>query len=146
MNRLHSLTIRFFDAVILEWPKLAIICLFAAISFLGFYVKDFQLDASSETLVLQNDEDLRYSRLVDSRYGIQDYLFMAYAPEDDLFSDAELKKLTRLRDELDQLDWVASVVTILDVPLLESPPVPIKELASNIHYYMMKAQEVLGRL
>ena len=132
MNRLHSLTIRFFDAVILEWPKLAIICLFAAISFLGFYVKDFQLDASSETLVLQNDEDLRYSRLVDSRYGIQDYLFMAYALEEDLFSDAELKKLTRLRDELDRLDWVASVVTILDVPLLESPPVPIKELASNI--------------
>ena len=132
MTKLHSLVTRFFDKVILERPGLVIICLLAVVSFLGYKAKDFKLDASAETLVLEHDEDLRYSRLVDSRYGLQDYLLMSYAPKEDLFSDKVLANLTRLRDELKQLERVASVASILDVPLLESPPVPVKELASNV--------------
>ncbi|UCD86696.1 MAG: RND family transporter [Desulfobacterales bacterium] len=132
MIELHSLARRFFDKVILERPGLVIICLLAVVSFLGYKAKDFKLDASAETLVLQSDKDLRYSRLINSRYGIQDYLLMTYAPKDDLFSDKVLANLTRLRDELKQLERVSSVVSILDVPLLESPPVPLKKLASNI--------------
>ena len=132
MTKLHSLLTRFFDKVILERPGLVIICLLAVVSFLGYKAKDFKLDASAETLVLEHDEDLRYSRLVDSRYGLQDYLLMSYAPKEDLFSDKVLANLTRLRDELKQLERVASVASILDVPLLESPPVPVKELASNV--------------
>ena len=124
---------RFFDQIILKRPVLVIICLLAMVSFLGYKAKDFRLDASAETLVLENDEDLRYSRLINSRYGVQDYLLMTYAPKDDLFSDKVLSNLTRLRDELTQLERVSSVVSILDVPLLESPPVPLKELASNIN-------------
>jgi len=132
MITLHSLTVRFFDKVILKRPILAIIFILAVVSFLGYKAKDFTLDASSETLVLQNDEDLRYSRLIDSRYGLQDYLVMTYAPEGDLFSENVLSNLVRLRDELKRMERVSSVVSILDVPLLESPPVPIKELAANI--------------
>jgi hypothetical protein len=100
--------------------------------FLGYNAKDFKLDASAETLLLENDKDLQYSRLIRSRYGEHDYLLMTYAPQDDLFSDKALEKLTRLRDELRQLERVSSVVSILDAPLLESPPVQIKELVSNI--------------
>ena len=101
-------------------------------SFLGYKTKDFKLDASAETLVLENDKDLRYSRLINSRYGENDFLFVTYTPEDDLFSDNALGKLKQLRDELRELKSVSSVVSILDAPLLESPPVPIKELASNV--------------
>jgi len=132
MTKLHSLTIGFFDNVILKRPGLVIIFILAVVCFLGYKAKDFRLDASAETLVLENDEDLRYSRLIDSRYGLQEYLVMTYAPEDDLFSDKVLSNLARLRDELQKIARVSSVVSILDVPLLESPPVPIKELASNI--------------
>ncbi|MBW2574231.1 MAG: MMPL family transporter, partial [Deltaproteobacteria bacterium] len=132
MTKLHSLTIRFFDKVILKRPGLVIICILAVVSFLGYKAKDFKLDASAETLVLENDKDLRYSRLIASRYGVQDYLVMTYAPQGYLFSDKVLSNLARLRDELKGLKRVSSVVSVLDVPLLESPPVPIKELAANI--------------
>jgi len=132
MTKLYSLPTRFFDKVIIERPKLIIILLLAVVSFLGYKVKDFKLDASAETLVLEHDKDLRYSRLIDSRYGLHDYLVMTYAPKGDLFSVKVLSNLTRLRDELKRFERVSSVVSILDVPLLESPPVPIKELASNI--------------
>ena len=132
MTNFYSLITRFFDKVVLERPVLVIFFILAMVSFLGYKAKDFKLDASAETLLLQNDEDLRYSRLISSRYGEQDYLFLAYAPKDDLFSDKALSNLSQLRDELKKLKRVSSVVSILDVPLLENPPVPIKELTSNV--------------
>jgi len=132
MTKLQQLLIAFYDRVILEWPVIVILCILAAVSFLGYKAKDFRLDASAETLVLENDEDLRFSRLINSRYGETDYLVIAYTPKGDLFSVETLTKLAQLRDELKKLKRVSSVVSILDVPLLESPPVPVKELASNI--------------
>jgi predicted RND superfamily exporter protein len=94
MARFHSLATRFFDKVILHRPGLVIICLLVVVAFLGYKAKDFRLDASAETLVLENDEDLRYSRLIKSRYGTQGYLFLTYTPKDDLFSDKVLANLT----------------------------------------------------
>ena len=132
MTHYSTLPTQFFQKVVIGRPKRVIIFVLAVVSFLGYHAKDFKLDASAETLVLQNDKDLQYSRLIDSRYGLQDYLIMTYAPKGDLFSDTALANLSRLRDELRKLKRVSSVVSILDAPLLESPPVPIKELVNNI--------------
>ena len=132
MYKFSSLITRFFDKVIIERPKLIILLIIATVAFLGYQAKNFRLDASAETLVLEDDKDLRYSRLIDSRYGLQDYLVMTFAPRDDLFSDKTLAILSHLCDEIRALKTVSSVLSILDVPLLESPPVPIKELAGNI--------------
>ncbi|MBW1851055.1 MAG: RND family transporter [Deltaproteobacteria bacterium] len=132
MTKLQSLLTLFYDKFILEWPGLVIVCILAVVLFFGYRAKDFRLDASAETLVLENDDDLRYSRLINSRYGESDYLVIAYTPKGDLFSVEALTKLRRLRDDLIKLKRVSSVISILDVPLLESPPVPVKELATNI--------------
>ena len=123
---------RLYDRVILQRPRIVILCLLSAVLFFGYHVKNFRLDASTETLIIETDEDLQYSRLIQSRYGGHDYLLLTYSPSADLFSEQALKNLTRLRDELKQLDRVSSVVSILNAPLLESPPVPVKELASSI--------------
>ncbi len=123
---------RLYDSVVLQRPRIVLLCLLAIVFFLGYQAKDFKLDASTETLIIETDEDLRYSRLIKSRYGGHDYLLLTYSPMADLFSDAVLKQLARLRDELKQLKGVSSVVSILDAPLLESPAVPVKELATSI--------------
>jgi len=132
MTKLQLLLTWFYDTVILKRPLFVIACILILVSFLGYKAKDFRLDASAETLVLENDEDLRYSRLINKRYGESDYLVIAYTPKGDLFSNETLADLKVLKDELESLERVSSVVSILDVPLLESPPVPIKELASNV--------------
>ena len=132
MSKLHIWVRRFYDGVVLEHPAIVILCLLAVVSFLGYKAKDFKLDASTETLIIETDEDLRYSRLISARYGGYDYLLVTYTPRTDLFSDESLSTLTRLRDELLQLNSVLSVTSILDAPLLESPPVPVKELVSHI--------------
>jgi predicted RND superfamily exporter protein len=132
MKKPRSLTEEFFDKLILEWPRFAIVFLFIVIGFLAYHSKDFRLDASSETLVMEGDEDLEYSRLIDSRYGVSDTLVVTYAPEEDLFSERTLNRLSQLMEDLERVQGVESVLSILNVPLFESPPVPIKELGSNI--------------
>ena len=114
----------FYDKIVLERPRLILLCLLIVIAFLGYKAKDFKLDASTETLILETDEDFIYSRIIKSRYGGHDYLLMIYTPADDLFSDLALAQLTRLRDDLRQLNGVSSVISILDAPLLKSSAEP----------------------
>ena len=105
----------------------------AAVVFLGFGIRYFRLDASEETLVLENDQDLKYARQIHSRYGGSDLLVLTFKPNEDLFSDKALSQLGRLRDDLKHVSSVESVLTILDVPLLESPLIPLKEIGSTTH-------------
>jgi predicted RND superfamily exporter protein len=132
MKKYRSVTPLFFDRVLLQHPRTAILCMLAVVAFLAFEARRFRLDASAETLVLQNDEDLRYSRLIDARYGQHDFLVLTYTPKDDMFSDETLANLARLRDEVKSVKSVLSVISILDVPLLESPPLSIKELTATL--------------
>ncbi|MGD2037513.1 MAG: MMPL family transporter [Desulfobacterales bacterium] len=132
MAKPHDFVTRFYDRVVLKYPRIVILVILVVISFLSYKAGDFRLDASTETLIIETDEDLRYSRLIKSRYGGYDYLLITYSPKSDLFSNESLKKLAQLRDDLKQTKRVSSVVSILDVPLLESPPVPVKELTTSI--------------
>jgi predicted RND superfamily exporter protein len=126
----RSVAESFFDRVVLKQPYLVLACLLGAVLLLAFGARHFRLDASTETLILENDQDLKYARLVDSRYGTSDFLVLTFKPREDLLSDRTLGVLARLRDDLKQATTAESVLTILDVPLLESPPVPLKELGS----------------
>ena len=125
MENRNSLLARYYDKIVLERPRLILLCLLVVIALLGYKAKDFKLDASTETLILETDEDFIYSRIIKSRYGSLDYLLMIYTPVNDLFSDEALAQLKRLRDDLRQLSGVSSVISILDVPLLKSSPEPV---------------------
>ncbi len=135
-----SLTARFFDKFILARPKVVLLTTFLFVSFLGFQAKNFRLDASADSLILEDDQDLRNTREVINRYGGQDYVIVTYAPHGGLFSEATLANLSLLQEDLARLEGIFSVFTILDVPLLESPPIPIKELGS--HVITLKSREV----
>ena len=133
--RIHqALFIKFYDKVVLRRPGWVVLGLIAAILFLGYMAKDFRLDASADSLLLEHDEDLRYSRVVNARYGVRDFLLIAYTPTggESLFSDKTLESLARLKDELESLPRVESVFSILDAPLLDYPGISVKQLAENI--------------
>jgi predicted RND superfamily exporter protein len=132
MKQLSDMITRLYDKYILEYPVLVILCLFIVISVLGYHAKDFKIDASAESLLLENDRDLRYARKIIDRYGVNDFLVISYTPKDGaLLSDKNLVPLRALRDELKQLKGVDSVLSVLDVPLLESPPVKYSELSEG---------------
>jgi len=137
-SRVHIMTKRnlfisfFFDRVVLQYPGIIVLCVLAAVSFLAIKARGFRLDASAETLVLENDEDLQYARQISSRYGQQDFLILTYTPKDTLFSPDTLATLARLRDELRSLEHVSSVNSILDIPLLGNPPVSLKQFSTDL--------------
>ena len=108
------------------------LALLGLFTYLGFQAKDFRLDASADSLILENDQDYKYFREINKKYGTARYLLMTYKPKGELFSPETLSKLGSLRDELREIKRVSNVLTILDVPLLRNPPVPIKELMENI--------------
>jgi predicted RND superfamily exporter protein len=124
MKRLADSAIRWYTKCVLDHPIFTILALVILIALLGYQAQEFKIDASAETLLLENDKDLRFTRKVYDRYGVNDFLLISFTPtEGDLLSRNNLEVLTALRDELSALELVTSVVTILDVPLLQSPPI-----------------------
>jgi predicted RND superfamily exporter protein len=132
MTNRHSRPAALFDLLVLGHPGAVVLCVLLAACLLALKARHFSLDASAETLVLEDDEDLRYARLIGTRYGQQEFLVLTYTPRGDLFSDETLAALRRLRDELSRLDRVSSVRSILDVPLVESGTVSLESLKSNV--------------
>jgi len=132
MKKSSALVRFFFDQIVLEYPRTVIFCMLAAVVFFAFGARYFRLDASAETLVLENDRDLHYSRLINARYGEHDFLVLTFTPRGELFTDRTLAELGHLRDDLKAEKSISSVVSILDVPLFESPPVTLKEFTGEL--------------
>ena len=123
---------KWYQTYVLDRPLLVILCLIVVISALGYKARNFEVDASAETLLLENDPDLNYAREVSARYGSNDVLIVAYTPkEGGLFSETTLKNLHSLKDELEKLERVSSVLSLLNVPLFESPPLTYEELSKG---------------
>jgi len=122
-----------YDRLVLKHPLAILILAALLVGFFSLYTPQFRLDASADSLVLENDRTLRYYRSTRARYGSDDYLIVTYTPRGDLFSEAVLADLRRLRDALASLERVESVVSLLDVPLIQSPPLTLAELGRNSH-------------
>ncbi len=129
---MQSYLLNFYTRYILNKPIIVILALLGLFTYFGIQARDFRLDASADSLILENDEDYKYFREINKTYGTARYLLIAYKPKGELFSPETLSKLGSLRDELRDIKRVSAVLTILDVPLLRNPPVPIKELMENI--------------
>jgi len=121
-----------FDRVVLAHPRTVLLCLTAVIALLGVQARHFRLDASTDTLLLEGDEDLHYAQQIDTRYGGQELLVLTYTPSGGVFSPASLATLGKLRDDLRRLERVSDVQTILDVPLLDGPATSVDELTSEL--------------
>jgi hypothetical protein len=116
---------------IIEKPKFILAVLIALLMSIGYFAKNFQLDASSDTLLLENDPDLKYLREVNSKYGSKDFLILTYTPKEDLLNDNVINNLKNLKNDLLNLEWTDGVITILDVPLLKNNDDPLSERIKN---------------
>ena len=116
---------------IIEKPKFTLLILVILLLNFGYFTKDFQLDASSDTLLLENDPDLKYLREVNAKYGSKDFLVLTYTPKNNLLASDTIKNLTNLKNDLINLNWANNVITILDVPLLKNNDDSLAERIKN---------------
>ena len=112
-------------------PKFIFFLLICVLILFGYSSKNFRLDASSETLLIEGDPDLKYLNEVNQRYGAKEFLVLTFTPNEDITSDNSVNNLLSLKYKIQSLDWVHSVVTILDLPLLNIKDETLTEKLQN---------------
>jgi len=116
-----------YQNIILKNPKPIFALLIIAILSFGYFSKDFRLDASSETLLIEGDPDLAYLNEVNERYGSKEFLILTYTPYEGMVTDSSINNLLSLKYKIQSLNWVHSVITLLDIPLLNNSEAPLQE-------------------
>ncbi|MDA7686202.1 MMPL family transporter [Candidatus Pelagibacter sp.] len=129
-----------YQNIIIKNPKAILILLIITILSFGYYTKDFRLDASSETLLIDGDPDLAYLKEVSERYGSREFLILTYTPNDGMVTDTSINNLLSLKYKIQSLNWVHSVVTLLDIPLLSNSDAPLQERLES--FKTLKDEEV----
>ena len=122
---------QFYQNGVLKNPKTIFVLLVIAILSFGYYSKDFRLDASSETLLIEGDPDLAYLQEITERYGSKDFLVLTYTPNEGMVTNNSINNLLSLKYKIQSLSWVHSVITLLDIPLLENSDAPLQERLEN---------------
>jgi len=122
---------KIYKTLIIDFSKFAIFLVCFALSFFLYFAKDFKLDASSDSLLLESDKDLKYLREVNERYGSKDYLVLTYTPVSSFTDEETIINLQFLKSKIDKLEWVDSTITIIDVPLFKNSNEPLMERLKN---------------
>ena len=114
------------NTVLKNSKSIFVILLVTLLSF-GYFTKDFRLDASSETLLIEGDPDLEYLKEINDRYGSKEFLVLTYTPNEGMVTDNSINNLLSLKYKIQSLEWVHSVITLLDIPLLDNSDAPLQE-------------------
>ncbi|RLA58540.1 MAG: RND family transporter, partial [Epsilonproteobacteria bacterium] len=116
---------------ILKYPLTVLLFTLTVILLFGTNITKLEIDASAQTLLLDDDKDLKFLRTIEKRFKSSEMLIMAYKPKYDLLSPQSLETLGSLSNALETLPGVVSVDTLLSVPLLYSPPQDMGELLNK---------------
>ena len=124
---------KIYNNILFKYTYLVLALLLIFFSFLLYNSSKLQIDASAETLLLEDDRDLVFSRLISKRYDNKNILIIAYTPNKDLLSNHTLNNLSMLTKELESLDLIQSITSILNVPLLQSPILSLSDLSGKLN-------------
>lgn len=131
-DTLHSnLLFNLYKKSIINHPWISILLVIAITVLAASQLPKFRLDASGESLVLESDTSLSYYREVNKNYSSDDFLVITWKPDQGLIAPESLKALESLSERLSKIDTVASVNSILNVPLLDGLTLDVDSL-SNI--------------
>lgn len=117
----------------LEQPLLIMVFLAAICAVAAWQVQEFRFDASADTMIAQNDPDLAFFYEVSDRFRQRPFLVLTYkADSGDLFTPTHLQAIEQLASALKNVHGIVAVNSLLDAPLLRSPPMPLSELSESL--------------
>ena len=126
-----SLINKIYENIIIKHPIFTIFFLILVLGFFSLHIKNFELDASADSLILEDDEDLKIFRKIISRYDTKDFVIITYKPNENLFSLNSFENIKSLKSKLENLENVHEVITLIDLPLLKVANVPLKKLNAD---------------
>ena len=120
-----------YKKIVIDFSKITLFFLAIIIVFSFYQSKNFNLDASSDALLLEGDPDLKYLREVNDTYGSKEFLVLTYTPVTSFTEKETILNIQLLKSKIEKLNWVDSVITIIDVPLLKSTDEGLMERLKN---------------
>lgn len=106
---------------LIDNAKVVFIATFCVCLLLSAFAFKLSIDASADSLMLDDDKDLEFFRQVSKDYASDDFLMLAIKPKDENpFSAQSLSLLKALKSELESIDGVKGSLSILNAPLLQS--------------------------
>ena len=120
-----------YKKIVTDFSKITLFFLAIIVVISLYQSKNFNLDASSDALLLDGDPDLKYLREVNQTYGSRDFLVLTYTPISSFIEKETVLNLQLLKSKIEKLTWVDSVVTVIDVPLLKSTDEGLMERLKN---------------
>ena len=120
-----------YKKIVIDFSKITLFLILISVIFAFYQVKNFNLDASSDALLLEGDPDLKYLREINETYGSKDFLVLTYSPISSFTEKETILNLQLLKSKIEKLTWVDSVITIIDVPLLKSTDENLMERLKN---------------
>ena len=120
-----------YKKIVIDFSKITLFFIFLLICISLYQAKNFNLDASSDALLLEGDPDLKYLRDVNDTYGSKDFLVLTYTPVSSFTQKETILNLQLLKSKIEKLTWVDSVITVIDVPLLKSTDEGLMERLKN---------------
>ena len=126
-----SIINKIYQNLIICYPIRVIFFLILILGFFTIHAKNFELDASADSLILENDKDLKIFREITKRYDTKDFVIITYKPNNDLFSINSFENIKNLKNKLENLENVHEVISLIDLPLLKAANVPLTKLDIN---------------
>ena len=123
--------LKLYSKLISDFHKFTLLLISIVILISFYFSKNFNLDASSDALLLEGDKDLKYLREINNRYGSKDFLFLTYSPVTSFTDEDTIINIQLLKSKIEKLSWVDSIISIIDVPLLKSSDEPLMERLKN---------------
>ena len=120
-----------YKKIVTDYSKVTLTLILIIIFFSIYHSKNFNLDASSDALLLEGDPDLKYLREVNRTYGSKEFLVLTYTPVSSFTEKETILNLQLLKSKIEKLTWVDSVITVIDVPLLKSTDESLMERLKN---------------
>ena len=123
----------FYERYILGYPALVVTVLSIILAVSLSNINNFKLDASADTLILDDDKDLKLFREINDRYESNEFLILTVTDKNkDIFADETLEYIRNLTLEIEEFAGVQSVTAITNIPLVSSSKKPLTELINNI--------------
>src|SRR6056300_891615 len=126
---------------VLNYPYLLIILFLTLLSYSVYQSKNFELDASADTLLIENDPDLIFLRELNKKYKSEEFFIITYSPINLSVKDG-IKELNKLVIDINNFKWVSKTISIINAPLLQSTNEPLIDRIKNLKYITNKEVKI----
>ncbi len=134
--------VRLYQNFVVKYTTITFLIVSVIIIIIASHMVSFRMDASADSLVLENDRSLEYYREVKKKYGTDDYLFITFSPNKELFSEDSIKQLTALKEQIDAIPEVETVISLIDAPLFNEKTVSLSNIHNDIYFIKDKGVDL----